>query len=95
MFHKASVPRPPGSALCKQEHQHQDNYRNQRQQDVEQNLSRPGRSAFSPVTQLRPFGDAYFFGMLEIQDHLVSVGIAILRVAFQRAVNDFLQLRRN
>src|ERR1700686_5079242 len=65
------------------------------QQHVKQGLPQPRRAALLPVAQLVAIRDAHLLGMLQILGKLARAGIAIRGVAFDRAINNFLELRRN
>ena len=85
----------PCSALGEKQKKPEDHDGNQGQHDVEEHLPDPGSAALFPIPQFGPVFDAYFVLMLQVMRKLAAVGVAILGIALEGAVNNLLQLRRD
>src|ERR1700693_4761018 len=77
------------------EQQSKNHYGNQRHRNIKQDPSQPRRAACSPVVQLGTLGNADLIEMLEIERELAGARVAILGLAFESPIDNFLQLRRD
>src|ERR1019366_9440825 len=66
---------------------------NQGHQRVEENLLPPRRASIFPVVKFRALGDSDLFWVLEVAGKVAGTGIAVLGHAFERAIDDLLELR--
>lgn len=79
-----------GLALGEKQQQAENHDGNHRQHDVEQHPSHPRRPPFFPVPELGPVFHAYFLLMLQIVGKFRGSCVAVLGIALERSVNDFL-----
>src|SRR5580704_14408334 len=82
-------------AAGKQDHEGQDSDRYQGQGSVIEKPARPVRLAFTPSVELRAVFYANFVQMAEVIGKLACLRIPVLRIPFQRPIDDLLKLRRN
>ena len=73
-----------------EEHKAENHNGYQYQHDVKENSAQPGRPPLFPIAHLGTFGHAHLILMLEVMRKFPGGGVAILGIAFERAVNDFL-----
>src|SRR5437773_12387321 len=69
--------------------------RNECQENIERQLAWPCPAPLFPIAKFRPVGNSHLIGMLQIVREFARRGIAVLRIGFQSAVNNFLQRWRN
>jgi hypothetical protein len=78
-----------------EEHQAEDNDGDEGNHYVKEDGPDPGSATLFPIAELEAFGNADLVRMQKVVGEFAGAGIAILRIAFDGAIDDLLQLRRD